>query len=237
MVTSAQYTITPFTLVNDDQLIEAQVAATPLDDLRKHEVFVGIVTSVTTNKWGKFAYFKTPDLVGGKFIRIERILGYAHLPTPTPMMALADEFPNVAIDVLMEQVATEVPAPIAAQPAHMTDTGRYVGTLEHLNVKAGYGYVAFEGDTTRFETRHVFGGAQAVIALMGLPKDAPVSFALRTGIGVAPAAIDIVVPEHEKSESHYTWAATRKAAAPAKPLPRPRRNRDMNAQTVRAPQA
>lgn len=71
--------ITPFTLVNDDQLIGAQVQATVYDCAPfSYEKFVGIVTEVKLNKYGKFAYFKTPALVGGKWIKVDRIVGFAH---------------------------------------------------------------------------------------------------------------------------------------------------------------
>lgn len=70
--------ITPFALVNYDQLIGAQVAAKPLDDLRKNEVYVGEVSEVKINKFGTFAKFKSPDLVGSKWIKVSSILGLAH---------------------------------------------------------------------------------------------------------------------------------------------------------------
>lgn len=71
--------ITPFTLVNYDQLIGAQVAAKPLDDLRKNEVFIGEISEVKINALGTFAKFKSPALVGSKWIKLDRIVGFAHI--------------------------------------------------------------------------------------------------------------------------------------------------------------
>jgi hypothetical protein len=70
--------VTPFALVNYDQLIGAQVAAKPLDDLRKNEVFVGEVSEVKINKFGTFARFTSPALVGAKWIKVSQIIGFAH---------------------------------------------------------------------------------------------------------------------------------------------------------------
>lgn len=72
--------ITPVTpLVNLDVLVGATVQAMPMDDpVFKHETYVGVIDEVKLNKWGTFARFATPDLVGKKWIRLEKIIGFVH---------------------------------------------------------------------------------------------------------------------------------------------------------------
>lgn len=72
--------ITPVTaLVNLDVLIGATVQVTVFDDpVFEDETYIGEISEVKLNKRGTFVYFKTPDLVGGKWIKINRVIGFAH---------------------------------------------------------------------------------------------------------------------------------------------------------------
>lgn len=77
---TALLVITPVTpLVNLETLIGATVQATVFDDpVFKHETYIGEITEVKINKFGTFVYFKTPELVGGKWIKLSRVIGFAH---------------------------------------------------------------------------------------------------------------------------------------------------------------
>lgn len=78
-VTESAPVITAVTAVNLDVLIGSTVQAMPMDDfLFRHETYVGTISEVKLNKHGTFVYFKTPDLVGGKWIKINRVIGFAH---------------------------------------------------------------------------------------------------------------------------------------------------------------
>lgn len=238
---NTNFVITPFILINDDQLIDAQVQATVYGCAPfSYETFIGVITEVKLTRYGKFAYFTTPALVGGKWIKISQILGFAHIEeTPVPaaavatvaemtvaetrehIAALADDFPAVALDVLLDYDAGVAAAemPVVAQPAHMTDAGRRVGQIAHINAHAGYGYIRQAGatDDVRFLVRSVCGGDAAVAALT---KGMTASFAEAAGL----AAVVIVVPGHEGSEAHYASYVARKSANKAHvPLPRARR--------------
>jgi hypothetical protein len=72
--------ITPIKkLVNLDQLVGATVQAYVFDDpVFKHETYIGTIDTVKLNKWGTFVHFKTGDLVGAKWIRLEKVIGFVH---------------------------------------------------------------------------------------------------------------------------------------------------------------
>lgn len=128
---SDSYVITPIgPIVNLDVLIDAQVQATVYDCAPfRYQKFVGTITEVKLNKYGTFVYFKTPDLVGGKWIKLDRVLGYAHTEEPEP----------------------------AALPAHQTDKGRITGHVTYINTD--YGYIFTQGASYRFNLRSVLGAA------------------------------------------------------------------------------
>ena len=71
--------ITPIhPLVNLDQLVGATVQAKPFDDpVFKHETYIGEITEVKLNKLGTFVHFETPALVGKKWIRLSKVVGFA----------------------------------------------------------------------------------------------------------------------------------------------------------------
>lgn len=72
--------ITPIgPIVNLTQLVDVTVAATPLDDLRKHEIYVGFVDEVKVNRMGTFVRFQCDTLVGKKWIPVSKLVGYAHV--------------------------------------------------------------------------------------------------------------------------------------------------------------
>lgn len=73
-------TITPLGIItNPDQLVDAMVQAKPFDDpVFKHEVYVGVIEEVKINRIGTWVHFKTPDLVGLKWIKLSKVTGFAH---------------------------------------------------------------------------------------------------------------------------------------------------------------
>lgn len=72
--------ITPLKkLVNLNQLIGAQVQAAPFDDpVFKHEKYIGTIDTVKINKHGTYVHFKTDALVGSKWIKVSRVIGFVH---------------------------------------------------------------------------------------------------------------------------------------------------------------
>jgi len=212
MSTSTQYIITPFTLVNPDQLVDVTVAAKPLDDLRKDEIVIGFVDEVKFNRAGIFAHFTGEGLNCAKWIPVRNILGYAHLPTPAT--TLADELPNVAIDVLAEEVAVETPV-AAAQ-----SDGRERGVISYFNREKGFGYVDSQGASYRFDVRSVYGG---ITVLSALKRGVAVTFTIRDAIGARLSAVGIVVTGNVASEAQYDRYLTLKANKATTPMPRPRR--------------
>jgi hypothetical protein len=80
MATHQAFVVTPlYPLVNLDVLIGATVQAAPMDDpLYKHETYIGTIDAVKINKWGTFVHFKTEALVGAKWIKLAKVIGFAH---------------------------------------------------------------------------------------------------------------------------------------------------------------
>ena len=72
--------ITPVgTLVNLDTLIGATVQAQPFDDpVFKDDTYIGVIDEVKLNKFGTFVHFQTPALVGKKWIKLNRVIGFAY---------------------------------------------------------------------------------------------------------------------------------------------------------------
>lgn len=137
------------------------------------------------------------------------------VPLDAPVAALADELPNVAIDVIVEQEVVETPV-AAAQPAHMTDAGRETGRVSYVS-PLGYGYINQPDATndTRFLMRGVLGG-------LTLTKGMQVSFGTVNNLASA-----IVICGNADSEAAYNGAvariAAKKATAQAPAVSRPRR--------------
>lgn len=66
-------------LVNFDTLIGAAVVAKPFDDpVFKNETHVGTIDEVKINKFGTFVRFQTDALVGRKWIKLDRVIGFVH---------------------------------------------------------------------------------------------------------------------------------------------------------------
>jgi hypothetical protein len=241
MNASTQYAVTPIgTLLSDKQLLNGrvqyrafaqyQVAA---DEANNDLLHTGIITTAHTHPVHGLMVRIMPDentldLVAGWYA-LSQVTGWAVIASEdTPAVVVMDQPAVVTVQT--------VETPVAAQPAHMTDAGRVVGTLGYVSIKSGYGFIDYTDgdfvDSVKFDTRNVFGGTQAVIALMSLKKGTQVSFAH----GTAKSAVAVVIPGNEKSESHYASYMDIKARKTAAPLPRARRNRDINARVVR-PQA
>jgi hypothetical protein len=72
--------ITPIkSLVNLDALVDATVQAKPFDDPAfKDEMHIGTIDEVKLNKSGTWVHFHTAALVGKKWIRLNRVVGFAH---------------------------------------------------------------------------------------------------------------------------------------------------------------
>ncbi len=72
--------ITPVTpLVNLHSLVGATVQAAPMDDpVFRHETYIGTIDEVKLSKWGTHVRFQSDALVGKKWIRLEKVLGFAH---------------------------------------------------------------------------------------------------------------------------------------------------------------
>jgi hypothetical protein len=72
--------ITPLgKLVNLDALIGATVQAKPFDDpVFKHETYIGTIDEVKLNRAGTWIHFKTGDLVGAKWVKLNKVVGFAH---------------------------------------------------------------------------------------------------------------------------------------------------------------
>jgi hypothetical protein len=72
--------ITPVTpLVNLDTLIGATVQASVFDDpVFKHDLYIGTIDEVKLNKFGTFVHFETPALVGKKWIKLSKVIGFAY---------------------------------------------------------------------------------------------------------------------------------------------------------------
>lgn len=206
MTTSQQYTITPLgPIINLSQLVDVTVQARPLDDLYKNETYVGVIDEVKVNRFGTFAHFKGEGLNLAKWIKIDRIDGYAHLPTPTPAAAADQPTAEVAV---IETPVIAAETPVAAQPAHMTDTGRFSGTVG--SVYAGYGYInETGGGSIRFLTRNVLAGVT-------LQKGMAVTYT--TG-AYTDCALTIVVTGNHASEEAYTRVMDRKATEAAAKQP------------------
>lgn len=183
--------ITPIgPIVNLDVLIDAQVQATVYDCAPfSYQTFIGTITQVKLNKYGTFVYFKTPDLVGGKWLPLSRVIGFAHTEEPAAVV----------------EPVVEVVAPVL--PAHQTDKGRVMGKVTHINARAGYGYIYSNGGSYRFDTRSILGMAP-------VSKGAAVTFA--SGLCLNGAA-SIVVTGNAVSEAAYgQWVATKSTAKTAR---------------------
>jgi hypothetical protein len=72
--------ITPLTaLVNLDTLIGATVQAKPFDDpVFKDDTYIGVIDEVKLNKFGTFVHFRTDVLVGKKWIKLSKVVGFVY---------------------------------------------------------------------------------------------------------------------------------------------------------------
>lgn len=72
--------IIPLTaLVNLDTLIGATVQAKPFDDpVFKHDTYIGTIDEVKINASGTWVRFQTDALVGKKWIKLNRVVGFVH---------------------------------------------------------------------------------------------------------------------------------------------------------------
>lgn len=72
--------ITPLgKLVNLDALVDATVQAAPFDDpVFQGETYIGTIDEVKLTRKGTFVHFITPDLVGAKWIKLNKVIGFAH---------------------------------------------------------------------------------------------------------------------------------------------------------------
>lgn len=66
-------------LVNLHQLVGATVQAKPFDDpALKHTTHIGVIDEVKLNAYGTWVRFQTDALVGKKWIKLDRVMGFAH---------------------------------------------------------------------------------------------------------------------------------------------------------------
>jgi hypothetical protein len=71
------------------QLVDACVQAEVFDDpMYRHERYVGVIDEVKINCAGTFVHFIAPDLVGAKWIRLNRVIGFAWFEADTQKAAV-----------------------------------------------------------------------------------------------------------------------------------------------------